>query len=79
MRRNIDSLAQEFLGIGYEDVSFNFSQSGADQNGSDDQNSQNQAQSSNGLSNEARLQDDAKTPPPVKVDLTQSDRLDIRL
>jgi hypothetical protein len=79
MRRNIDSLAQEFLGIGYEDVSFNFTQSGADQNSSDQQAPQNQAQSSNGLSNEPHLQDDQGPPPPVKVDLTQSDRLDIRL
>lgn len=74
LRRHIDTLAQEFRDLGYKDVNFDFSRSGAerDQSGSDG-NSSNQDQTTS-----------PDTPPadsitPVQLSLDPSAGLDLRL
>ncbi|MEH6836893.1 MULTISPECIES: flagellar hook-length control protein FliK [Falsihalocynthiibacter] len=74
MRRNINSLAQEFLGMGYDQISFNFNQSGSEQQ----QNGQSSPDQPHVPPSEFQP---IGTPEsgPIAIDLTQSDRVDIRI
>lgn len=74
MRRNITSLAQEFLGMGYDQISFNFNQSGSEQQ-QNGQPTPNHSQKSPSVFPPNRTQDST----PIAIDLTQTDRVDIRI
>lgn len=74
IRKNINSLAHEFLGIGYENVSFDFSQSNLQQN----QGGQSQSNHASQIAFEGHA-DEPPSHQTVAIELTPTDRIDIRI
>lgn len=74
MKKNIDTLAQEFAGIGYEQISFSFGQSSSDSNpnGSPQQGNEQQFSGDSDSGNEINNT-------PVTIDLSLSETVDIRI
>lgn len=78
LRRNIDSLAREFLEIGYADTDFDFAESG--QGARDEQGEEAEPGASGPLASAARTAAQADSPQPAQAALLAlGERLDIRL